>query len=113
MYAIITKAIENKIEKWDREPIDICSGDCTTFAKQIINEIEIEEGYKIVIVDNLSDEMKSELTGYETIPAEYSKGISHCYIAVIDEDGDKKYFDAFNPDGVWEEEDLSYHFNCR
>lgn len=87
--------------------VDICTGDCTTFAKRMVNALK-NEGIDAVIVDALSDEMKSELDGYNTIEPEYTDGISHCYVKV-----DGYFYDAFNPEGVEKETKLDYLVECK
>lgn len=86
---------------------DICTGDCTTFAKRMVDSLKAQ-GIEAVIVDALSDEMKDELSGYETIEPDYTDGISHCYVKV-----DGWFFDAFNPNGVEKETELEYLNECK
>lgn len=86
---------------------DICTGDCTTFAKRMVDELA-KHGIEGVIVDALSFEMKDELNGYTTFEPEYTDGISHCYVKV-----DGWFFDAFNPEGVEKETELSYLTECK
>ena len=89
----------------------INNGDCAVWVKKAFNalnenrnELGIEE---LEIVNNLSYEMQDELEGYETIEAEYSEKISHCYIKI-----DGWFFDAYDMDGVESEEEMKYHAKC-
>jgi hypothetical protein len=86
---------------------DICTGDCTTFAKKMVDALKAFN-IEAEIVDALSEEMKSEISGYTTIEPEYTDGISHCYVKV-----DGYFFDAFNPEGVEKETRLDYLKNCK
>ncbi len=86
---------------------EICTGDCTTFAKKMIDRLS-EEGIDAIIIDNLSDEMKSELEGYDTEQGS-DDSISHCYVRV----NEWSYHDAFNTEGVLNEDDLSYTYESK
>ena len=87
---------------------DICTGDCTTFAKSLITAAGRGQ-----IVSNLSDEMLSELDGFEVIaPETYFPNpnrradASHCWAKI-----DGKFYDAFNPEGVDEETELQFYID--
>ena len=84
----------------------ICTGYCPDFAKELIDTVGRGQ-----IVSNLSDEMKDEIEGYETIepeirlpdPNNWRLGASHCWVKI-----DEKFYDAFNPEGVDQELDLEF-----
>lgn len=94
------------LEEMGGDPYEICSGSCTEFAKRLVDEVGGE------IVNNLSEDMKDDLDGYETIePEQYIQkpsrrnmwATSHCWIKV-----GGKFYDAFNPEGVEYESDLQF-----
>ncbi len=106
----------NKIEKISNETLkemggsalEICTGDCTTFAKKMIDTL-ISEGIKAVIIDNLHGEaMKEELGGYPVEQPDYDSDISHCYVKI-----ESWYFDAFDVDGCDDETKMQYIDACR
>ncbi len=78
---------------------EICTGDCTTFAKRLIDEIGCGE-----IVNGLSNEMQDEIEGYPTCAPDYKLRTSHCWVKV-----DGKCFDAYNPEGVDNEGELDFY----
>jgi hypothetical protein len=88
---------------------EICSGSCPAFAKRLVDQVGGE------IVSNLSQEMMSELDGYQIIapeayiPAPSVRNLfstSHCWVKV-----GGMFFDAFNPEGVSDETDLEFFEN--
>ncbi|MFW9927904.1 MAG: hypothetical protein ACFFD1_00770 [Candidatus Thorarchaeota archaeon] len=102
----IEETLKNIVEEMGGNADQINNGDCAVFAKKAYNALT-EMGVEVEIVNNLSDEMQDELEGYETIEAEYSEGISHCYLLI-----DGWFFDAYDVDGVENEEELQYHVKC-
>jgi len=104
----IAARIANEIlNKMGGDPEVICTGDCTTFAKRMIDRLN-EEGIDAVIIDNLSDEMKDELNGYPVEQGDDSR-VSHCYVSILD---GWMFFDAFDTDGLYNEDDLQYTWRC-
>lgn len=85
---------------------EICSGSCPEFAKRLIDAIGRGQ-----IVNNLSREMQGDVSGYENIEPEIYCGNpninpdqSHCWAKV-----DGRFYDAFNPDGVDSEDELTWY----
>jgi len=84
----------------------ICSGDCTTFAKRLIDKVG-----RGVIVSNLADNMLSELDGYQVEKPEIRLGnpnqrpeCSHCWVKI-----DGMLYDAYDWQGVEDETYLKYY----
>jgi hypothetical protein len=96
------------LELMGGNPEDICTGDCTTFAKRMIDKLTAD-GIEAVIIDNLSDEMKSELNGY-SVEQGNNNSVSHCYISILD---GWMFFDAFDIEGKYNESDLQYTWRCK
>ena len=94
------------LERMGGDAETICTGDCTTFAKRMIDALSAE-GIEAVIIDNLSDEMKDELNGYPVEQGDDNR-ISHCYVEV----NRWSFHDAFDTEGVLNEDDLSYTYKC-
>lgn len=87
------------LESMGGDPLQICNGYCTDYAKLLVDLV----GYG-TIIDNLSEEMRDELAGYETAqPEELRTKISHCWVKI-----DNRFYDAFNPEGVEYETDLDF-----
>ena len=89
----------------------INNGDCAVWVKMAfdtlnenISDLGIDE---LEIVNNLSEEMQDELDGYDTINADYSEKISHCYLKI-----DNWFFDAYDITGCESEEEMMYHSKC-
>jgi hypothetical protein len=95
----IRKAAEAIIEEMGGNPEDICTGECVTFAKRLIDAIGCGE-----IVNGLSNEMQDELEDYPICAPDYKLRTSHCWVKV-----DRKCFDAFNPEGVDNESELEFY----
>lgn len=86
---------------------EICTGSCPKFAKLLVDMVGHGE-----IVSNLADNMQDELDGYDVIEPEiyfgnpnspYSSS-SHCWAKI-----DGRFYDAFNPEGVETENELSFY----
>ncbi len=95
------------LEDMGGDPEQICTGDCTTFAKRMIDALSAE-GIDAVIIDNLSEEMKDELDGYPVEQGDDNR-VSHCYVSV---DEGWSFHDAFDTDGVYNDADLQYTWRC-
>jgi hypothetical protein len=102
----IEETLKSIVEEMGGNADNINNGDCAVFAKRAFNELS-EIGVEVEIVNNLSDEMQDELEGYETIEANYTEGISHCYLLI-----DGWFFDAYDVDGAETEEEMQYHVKC-
>jgi hypothetical protein len=78
---------------------EICTGECTTFAKRLVDVCGGE------IVADLNADMMGDLDGYAVIEPEYSrkKIAPHCWVKI-----DGLLYDAFNPEGVDDESLLDY-----
>lgn len=89
----------------------INNGECTTWAKMAFDTLTAQMDAlgidELEIVNNLSSEMHSELDGYDTIRADYSEKISHCYLKI-----DNWFFDAYDLTGCESEEEMMYHSKC-
>jgi hypothetical protein len=86
------------LEDMGGNAIEICNGDCTTFAKMIV------DACGGVIVNHLASEMQGEIDGYPQAESEeYFFGTpdqySHCWVKI-----DGLCYDAFNPEGAEEDE---------
>ena len=85
---------------------EICSGSCPKFAKLLVDMCGGQ------IVSNLADNMRDEIEGYKVIEPEIYFGnpnnpfssTSHCWVKI-----DGRYYDAFNPDGVQYENELTFY----
>ena len=102
-YEMVEKEATEILEDMGGNAEDICSGDCTTFAMRLVDNLK-NLNIEAVIVNNLNNEMTDELNGYKTINAEYENGISHCYVKACG-----YFFDAFDTDGCEKEQELGYH----
>lgn len=80
-------------------PEEICNGECAVFATRLVDRLG--EG---VIVNGLSNEMADEIDGYESRKPVRRIRTSHCWVDV-----DGILFDAYNPEGVENEEDLEFY----
>lgn len=104
----VRKAAESIVEEMGGNAEEICSGSCPDFAKALVDKCGGQ------IVSNLSEDMESELDGYETIapdedtyiPAPSRRNMwatSHCWVKI-----NGRFYDAFNPEGVDCETELQF-----
>jgi len=94
------------LEEMGGDPEEICTGECPEFAKMLVDQCGGE------IVSNLSESMIDELEGYNVIEPEAfipkpsrrnMWSTSHCWVKI-----DGRFYDAYNPEGVEYEEDLTF-----
>lgn len=78
---------------------DICTGDCTTFAKRLIDEIGEGE-----IVNGLNVDMEDEISNYAQCEPENRIKTPHCWVKI-----DGILYDAYDPQGVKYENDLEFY----
>ena len=102
----IQSAAEEIFHAMGGDAEEICSGECTTFAKRLIDTVG-----RGVIVSNLSNAMQSELDGYNVESPERRLGdpnrrpeCSHCWAKI-----DGILYDAYDWPGVEDETDLVYY----
>lgn len=102
----VTAAANNILKAMGGNAQEICCGNCPDFAKSLVDLCGGQ------IVSNLSDDMLSELDGYDVIKPEAALPkptarnnweSSHCWVKT-----GNRFYDAHNPEGVDTEEDLAF-----
>ena len=102
----VAKTAKQILEEMVGDAEEICTGSCPDFAKSLVDKCGGQ------IVSNLSEDMESEIGGYDTIePEAYIPkpsrrnmwGTSHCWVKI-----DGRFYDAFNPEGVEYESELQF-----
>lgn len=107
----IQQIAQSLVNEMGGDPETICSGNCTIFAMRLIDKIGRGQ-----IVSNLTAEMEEDFNGYnETYeiiqPEAHIRkpsarnyfSTSHCWVKI-----DGRFYDAFNPEGVKDENDLDF-----
>lgn len=102
----VKEIAERILEEMGGDAYEICSGQCTKFARYLIEEVGKGE-----VVSNLSLNMLGDIEGLEIIEPEIYCGNprvnpdqSHCWVKI-----DGRFYDAFDPQGVDSEDELQWY----
>jgi len=105
----VREIAESIISEMGGDAENICSGDCPIFAMRLIDRV----GYG-QIVSNLASAMSGDIESkYQVIQPEERfpspnrvPAASHCWVKI-----DGRFYDAFNPEGVAQENEMEFYLS--